>query len=148
MNGLGKLLCVSAISLAALSAGPAEAGRRHYHHHHGPSVGGVILGLGVLGLTLGVASALAAPPPPPVYYPPPGYHPPPHGYGYAPPVRYAPPPYPRGGYLDAVPTSPVFTGPGGATCREFQSTALIGGRQEPIFGTACLQADGSWKVVP
>lgn len=31
-------------------------------------------------------------------------------------------------------------------CREYQVNADIGGKQEQIFGTACRQADGSWKV--
>ena len=32
-------------------------------------------------------------------------------------------------------------------CREYVTTAVIGGKQEKIFGKACRQADGSWKVV-
>lgn len=34
------------------------------------------------------------------------------------------------------------TGP----CREYTMDALIGGRTEQIYGTACRQADGSWLV--
>ncbi len=35
----------------------------------------------------------------------------------------------------------------GGTCREFKSTVNVDGRTENVTGTACQQADGSWKVV-
>ena len=38
---------------------------------------------------------------------------------------------------------PEGTGP----CREFTIDASIGGKTEQIYGTACRQADGSWKVI-
>ena len=31
-------------------------------------------------------------------------------------------------------------------CREYTTEAVIGGRQEKVFGKACRQADGSWQV--
>jgi surface antigen len=31
-------------------------------------------------------------------------------------------------------------------CREYTIDALIGGREEQVYGTACRQADGSWLV--
>ena len=31
-------------------------------------------------------------------------------------------------------------------CRDFTTKAIIGGKQETIYGTACRQADGSWKT--
>ena len=31
-------------------------------------------------------------------------------------------------------------------CREYTVDATIGGKTEQIYGTACRQADGSWKV--
>lgn len=34
----------------------------------------------------------------------------------------------------------------GLTCREFQQQIMVGGKTEDAYGTACLQADGSWKV--
>jgi surface antigen len=34
----------------------------------------------------------------------------------------------------------------GHPCREYTTTAWIGGKQEQIYGTACRQADGSWKT--
>jgi surface antigen len=32
-------------------------------------------------------------------------------------------------------------------CREFTTEALIGGRRETVYGTACRQPDGSWRVM-
>lgn len=33
------------------------------------------------------------------------------------------------------------------TCREYVSDVLIGGRRETVYGTACLQPDGQWRIV-
>jgi surface antigen len=35
----------------------------------------------------------------------------------------------------------------GTYCREFQQNITVGGRTQEAYGTACRQADGSWKVV-
>lgn len=35
----------------------------------------------------------------------------------------------------------------GQPCREYSFTAFIGGRPEETHGTACREADGSWRVV-
>ena len=35
----------------------------------------------------------------------------------------------------------------GRTCREFQQTVTIGGRQEQSYGTACRDEAGDWKLV-
>lgn len=75
-------------------------------------------------------SAPAYYPPPAYYYPPPAYYPPPPVY-YAPPVVYADPP-------------PAYEAPR-QTCREYQTSGIIDGRQEQLYGRACLQPDGSWK---
>lgn len=32
-------------------------------------------------------------------------------------------------------------------CREFTMDAEVGGRPEQVYGTACRQPDGSWKIV-
>lgn len=32
-------------------------------------------------------------------------------------------------------------------CREYTMDAVIGGQVEKVFGTACLQPDGSWRIV-
>lgn len=35
----------------------------------------------------------------------------------------------------------------GSACREYQQTVTIGGKTERAYGTACKQADGSWKII-
>ena len=35
----------------------------------------------------------------------------------------------------------------GTHCREFTMDAEIGGSGEKVYGTACRQADGSWKII-
>ena len=34
----------------------------------------------------------------------------------------------------------------GRTCREFQQTVTIGGREEQSYGTACRDENGDWKL--
>lgn len=36
---------------------------------------------------------------------------------------------------------------GNEYCREYQTEATINGQQQKMYGTACRQPDGSWKVV-
>lgn len=36
----------------------------------------------------------------------------------------------------------------GSPCREFTTVVYVGGKQEEAYGTACRQADGSWRVQP
>ena len=45
-----------------------------------------------------------------------------------------------------VPTRTYQVGDG-RYCREYISEATIGGRKQQVYGTACRQPDGSWKVV-
>ncbi len=35
---------------------------------------------------------------------------------------------------------------GNEYCREYQSVATINGKQQKMYGTACRQPDGSWKM--
>ena len=35
----------------------------------------------------------------------------------------------------------------GTPCREYTTKVVVGGREEQAYGTACRQADASWKVV-
>lgn len=35
----------------------------------------------------------------------------------------------------------------GSYCREFSQTVTVGGKTQEAYGTACRQADGSWKIV-
>jgi hypothetical protein len=46
-----------------------------------------------------------------------------------------------------LPGRPGWYGGGGTYCREFQQNVRIAGVMQASFGTACLQADGSWKIV-
>jgi len=110
-----------------------------------PAEARVVVGIGV-PLVFGPEPYY--PPPPPPYYPPPAYYPapPPAYYPPPPPVYYAPPPPPPVYYSPAPATDP------GApyrtdTCREYQSTTQINGRPQQVYGTACRQPDGSWRVV-
>jgi hypothetical protein len=95
-------------------------------------------------------------PPPYAYYPPPAYYPP-QGY-YPPPAASAPSAYtptqPTPGYPPASGTAPAppritytskpaFTNSAGQTCREYRTTDS----GHDIFGTACKEADGQWRVV-
>lgn len=32
-------------------------------------------------------------------------------------------------------------------CREYTTTAIIGGQEKHLKGTACLQSDGSWAII-
>jgi surface antigen len=34
----------------------------------------------------------------------------------------------------------------GTPCREFTTVVEVGGQQEQAYGTACRQADGSWRI--
>jgi surface antigen len=53
---------------------------------------------------------------------------------------------PDTGYQYAVtPTRTYETSAG--PCREYTIDASIGGRTEEVYGTACRQPDGSWKVL-
>jgi surface antigen len=35
----------------------------------------------------------------------------------------------------------------GRYCREYTTSASVGGRQQQVYGTACRQPDGSWEIV-
>ena len=121
MNGLERigmrcLLATAAVSLLAFAAsGDAEARTR-----------------GFVGLSFGVPLYYSAP----AYYGPPVYYAPPPVY-YPPPSYYYPPPPPRVVYSDPPPPAQA--------CREYQTSGMIDGRMERLYGTACLQPDGSWQ---
>ncbi len=69
-------------------------------------------------------------------------------YYYPPPVVYAP--APAYGTLQPIPTpsSQSSDAPAaGQTCREYQTTVTVDGQTQPSYGTACLQPDGTWRIV-
>ena len=35
----------------------------------------------------------------------------------------------------------------GRYCREYQTTATVGGRTQQVYGLACRQPDGSWQII-
>ena len=47
----------------------------------------------------------------------------------------------------AVTPTKTYTNADGTPCREFTMNADVGGKTQQVYGTACRQADGSWKVV-
>ena len=137
----------------------------------GAAIGG-ILGLGIGALGANQLSRQKQPqqptyvaPPPPVYQqgyapPPPayqqGYAPPPPAYqqGYAPPSAQgyvAPPPptaYQQSGQGVAPQPAPVAQSAFDTSyCREYTTTTVIDGTEQKSHGTACRQADGTWRIV-
>jgi surface antigen len=44
-----------------------------------------------------------------------------------------------------TPTSTVYTE--GQPCREYTLNATVAGKKQQVYGTACRQADGNWKIV-
>lgn len=139
MSGRFGLTCGAAL-VAALLALPGAAQARtsvyvgvgpafpvypaypypHFHRHYYP--GPVIVA-----------------PPPAVYYEPP----PTVVYRRPPTVVVVPAPSP----LAVDPAGPAYLSNSGQVCREYQTTVVIGGVQQPGYGTACQQPDGSWRVV-
>lgn len=105
---------------------PRHYNNRHYHHRQP--------GYGVRYVYVAPPPAYYYPPPPPrvVYVTPP----PPPVYYNAPPVAYQAQTLPGGPLAGSQPQ-----------CREYQSTAVVNGQQVASYGTACLQADGSWRIV-
>lgn len=49
-----------------------------------------------------------------------------------------------GNQYEVTPTRTYETDDG--PCREYTMEATIGGKKEEVYGTACRQADGSWKI--
>ena len=112
---------------------PYRDGPRHYDRHRGP--------------------------------PPPRYS---HRHWRPEPVFYAPPPYcappvrgvvyettivrPQAQYIVpasvmADQSSSTYVDYRGRTCREYTTTSWIGQAPQNVYGTACLQPDGAWRIV-
>ena len=53
---------------------------------------------------------------------------------------------PDTGHGGSVTPTRTFATDTGTPCREFTQTVSIGGQMEEAYGTACRQADGSWKI--
>jgi hypothetical protein len=72
----------------------------------------------------------------PVVVGPPVYYAPPPVYYVPPPVYYVPPPVVTSGSTSSQQQ----------VCHEYQSTATIDGKLQPVTGKACLQPDGTWRI--
>lgn len=53
---------------------------------------------------------------------------------------------PDSGNYGTYTPQPAYQASTGQTCREFQQTVTVGGKQESAYGTACRQPDGSWQI--
>ena len=132
------LLLLSSIAVIILSLVPCSANAGWNNAHGGAWVGyqhgggwghsGWRHGGNVFGFSLGLNLTPGYWGPPPVIYAPP-------------PVVYAPAP------MVVAPASPTYLAPSGRYCREFQGSGVIGGQRVPIYGTACQEPDGAWRVV-
>jgi len=107
---------------------------------------------GFVGFSFGFPIGFPAyyPPPPPYPYYPPPYPPPPSGYqppGSPPhPGSYTPPPSRQSPRISYTPR-PAWTDASGRQCREYKATRDIGGRARAVYGTACRDPDGQWRIV-
>lgn len=54
---------------------------------------------------------------------------------------------PNTGHSGSTTPTSTYQSADGANCREYQTTVVIDGRTETATGTACRQADGTWKIV-
>ena len=82
--------------------------------------------------------------PRPVFYAPPPviYAPPVRTVVYTAPAEFIPAPT-----MIADQSSPTYYNEYGQQCREYQTTGRISGSRGQLYGTACLQPDGSWRVI-
>jgi surface antigen len=54
---------------------------------------------------------------------------------------------PETGNRGTIEPTRTYQDQSGQTCREYQHTVYVGGRAEQARGNACLQADGTWRIV-
>ncbi len=90
----------------------------------------------VVGIGVGIGVPVYAPPPPVYYYPPPPV--------YYPPVVVAPAPVVAQPPVVAPAAPPP---PQTGNCRQYKGDATVDGKNQPFYGTACLQPDGKWHIV-
>lgn len=53
---------------------------------------------------------------------------------------------PDSGNKGTVTPQPAYKNADNQNCREYQQTVTVGGKIETAYGTACRQADGTWKI--
>jgi hypothetical protein len=85
----------------------------------------------------------------PYYYPPPPYYPPGGAYppAAAPQSGYEPPGGPPSAASFSYTDRPGWTNAAGQPCREYKSTQAVGGRPTDVYGTACRDPNGTWRIV-
>jgi len=54
---------------------------------------------------------------------------------------------PDSGHGGTVTPKPAYTNASNEVCRDFEQTVTIEGETQTAYGTACRQADGSWKII-
>ncbi len=54
---------------------------------------------------------------------------------------------PDTGHSGTVEPTRTYQTSSGQNCRDFQQTVTVNGKTETATGTACRQADGTWKIV-
>lgn len=54
---------------------------------------------------------------------------------------------PDSGHSGTFTPTRTYANSSGDNCREYESTIYVDGREEVATGTACRQADGTWKIV-
>lgn len=131
--------------IGSLLGGAAGAGAGYaFGNGKGAAIGGIlglaagallssqINGNGIFGNEQPAYTGYA--PPPPVYQAP----------AYQPPVTYQPVATDPYAYQT---TAYVQPGYGQVHCRRYNGTIRIDGRRRETTGTACLQPDGTWKIV-
>ncbi len=133
--------CIIGLSIAGVSATAAEARGWHHggwgHHHHHRGFGFGFAPTFVFGNTEREYVREYVPAPAPVYQPVPVYYPAPV---YQQPAAAPAPVYQQPVSADSVEFDQSY-------CREYENTAKIDGKIVKTYGTACRQADGTWKLV-
>ncbi|GAB6053385.1 RT0821/Lpp0805 family surface protein [Magnetospira thiophila] len=54
---------------------------------------------------------------------------------------------PDSGHAGTITPTKTYSSKSNEDCREYRTTVTIDGRVEEAYGTACRQADGSWRVI-
>lgn len=119
--------------------GDAHHGGSRYRHNDRNNNDDALAAVAIVGGVLLGAALLSSASQPSYYSPPQTVYAPAPAYGQS--YGYDQQP------IQAVPSSDVYQAQSGQYCREYQSQANIAGRMQYGYGTACLQPDGSWRVV-
>ncbi len=142
MTGIGAAAAVATVGFVAIVTTPTA-----------------VEAAGFVGFSVGVPVGFpffAPPYPPPQYFPPPpfpsAFYPPPPGYP-------QPAPQPSSGHASVAAAAPqvpsitytprrAWTDAAGRQCREYKTTREVNGRPATqVYGTACRDPDGQWRIV-